>query len=228
MEERWKLWLDWEMKEFSELFQQFNKRLMKKVPLWMGVSIFGMVALGFLVGYDAAYVFRVHFLIGLGLALVILLCFWLQTRLVSMKKVHPAYEQAFGKLSGEEKAAFLRQMELKTYGKLNFLNGTTDKYPCRLLVGPEYWLYFRDLSCRIVKAEEIQSLTGREEKTRVGYTLGNTRVSQKLTVAVSLVIEYRAESGKGQENLLLENGGQLEQAVELIRRYCPRCAELFF
>ena len=151
MEERWKLWLDWEMKEFSELFQQFNKRLMKKVPLWMGVSIFGMVALGFFVFYVAAYVFRVHFLIGLGLALVILLCFWLQTRLVSMKKVRPAYEQAFGKLSGEEKAAFLRQMELKTYGKLNFLNGTTDKYPCRLLVGPEYWLYFRDLSCRIVK-----------------------------------------------------------------------------
>ena len=30
MEERWKLWLDWEMKEFSELFQQFNKRLMKR------------------------------------------------------------------------------------------------------------------------------------------------------------------------------------------------------
>lgn len=224
MDEHLKLWLDWEMKEFSQGLQQINRQKMKKAPLWMAVSVAGMVALGFLVGYDAAYVFRVHFPIGLGIALLILLCFWLPVKTASMKKVRPVYEKAIEELPQEDKAAFLRQMELKTYGKQEFRSSTTN-YPGRLLAGAEYWLYFKDLSCRIVKTADIERVTGKEEKARVGYNVGNTRVSQKLTVAVSMVIDYKEESGKEPEKLFFESGKQFRQAVELIQKYCPRSGE---
>lgn len=222
MEERIKLWLDWEMKDFAEVLQQFTRKTMKKVPLWMALSVIAMVVLGFAVGYDAAYVFRVHFLIGLGIALIIFLAYWVQMKVTSMKKVRPSYEKAIEKLSPEEKEGFIRQMEMKLYEKVDFSNTTTDRYPCRLIVGPDYWLFFRTLNCRIIKVADIERVSKEGENTRVHYNIGNTRVNQRLTVAISLVVDYKAESGREQDRLLLENSKQYDQAIELIRRRCPK------
>lgn len=47
-----KAWLDAEMRDFEVVFKAFNGRLMKKMPIWMAISVVGMVALGFGVGYD--------------------------------------------------------------------------------------------------------------------------------------------------------------------------------
>lgn len=64
---------------------------MKKVPLWMTLSIVIMVGIGFLAGYDFSYILKVHFLIGGGIAVFIWLCFYLQTKSTSLKKVRSVY-----------------------------------------------------------------------------------------------------------------------------------------
>ena len=56
-------WLDAEMQDFTPRFKAFNRRLMKRVPLWMALSVAAMVALGFGVGYEWQYVMKVHLLI---------------------------------------------------------------------------------------------------------------------------------------------------------------------
>ncbi len=220
-------WLEREMEDYQPVFKAFNRRLMKKTPLWMALSVAGMVALGFVVGYDWTYVLRVHFLIGLGFAVFIWLCFWLQTRTVSMKKVRAAYEKALAELGAGDQAAFVRQASQT--GHVDFLNSASDKYPARLTVGPDYWLYFRG-GCQVFRVADIQRLSAKEESTRVGYSIGDTRVRQNLGVGVSLVVEYRegtaaaAQSPSGK--IFLENAKQLGQTQELIKRYCPKGREL--
>jgi len=50
MNEALRQWLDAEMKDYAPRFKAFNRRLMKRVPLWMALSVAAMVALGFGVG----------------------------------------------------------------------------------------------------------------------------------------------------------------------------------
>ena len=81
MSEKSAAWLEEEMKEFSGILQTFKKKQKNKAPLWMAVCLIGMVALGFAVGYDIAYIMRVHFPIGCGIALLAGLCFWLPSKI---------------------------------------------------------------------------------------------------------------------------------------------------
>lgn len=224
-----KHWLDAEMQDFANDMKEFNGGTMKKLPLWMCLCVAGMVALGFMVGAEWSYVLRLHLPIGVGLALFIWLCFWLQGRSVSIKKVRAAYEQAIGALSPQDQAGFAGQAP--QCGKVVYTNRLTDKYPARLTVGPEYWLYFRDLGCQVFRVSDMERLYAREEHTRVGYSIGRTRVRQSLGVGVSLVVEYRdgtafADKG-GSPSIYLENAKQLEEAYALIRRCCPKAQGLF-
>ncbi len=228
MNEELRHWLDGEMQDYGVVLKRFNSRLMKKVPLWMALSVAGMVALGFGVGYDWTYVVRVHLPIGLGMAAFILLCFWIQTRSVSVKKVRKLYERCLSGLSAGDQEAFA--LQASQFGRTWFLNPASDKYPARLLVGPDYWLYFRG-ACRVFRVADIQRLYAREETTRVGYSLGKTHVRQNLNIGVSLVAEFRegtAAAAKSQsDHIYLENSRQLEEAESLIRRYCPKAGKLF-
>ncbi len=211
-----KQWLDAEMKDYEKVFKAFNSGTMKKVPLWMALCVIGLVALGFGVGGGLDTVLRIHLPVGVGMALFVWLCFWIQTRSVSMKKVRASYEKALGGLSPADQAAFVRQGPL--CGRIGFENRMTDKYPARLMVGPDFWVYFRE-ACQVFKVADIQKLHARQETTRVGYDLGKTHVRQSLGVGVSLVAE-------GAGKIYLENAKQLEQAEELIKKYCPKGKEL--
>lgn len=228
MNESLRQWLDREMKDYEPVFKRYNNRLMKRVPLWVLLSVGGMVALGFGVGYDWTYVLRVHFLIGLGFGAFIWLCFWLQTRSVSMKKVRGMYEDALGKLGSSDQEGFVQQSP--QCGSTDFLNPVTDKYPARLTVGPDYWLYFRD-GCRVLRVADIQRLKAIQETARVGYHVGNTRVRQNLGVGVSIVAEFRdgtASAAKGESaKVFLENAKQLEEARALIAKHCPKAGPLW-
>ena len=229
MSEDMRRWLDTEMKDFEKAFKEFNSGTMRKVPLWMALCVAGLVALGFAVGAEWTYVLRVHLPIGVGVALFVWLCFWLQTRSVSMKKVRKSYEGALQGLAPADQAAFVHQAPL--CGKVDFSNRLTDKYPARLTVGPDYWLYFRDLGCQVFKVADMQRLYAREETTRVGYEVGNSRVRQNLGVGVSLVAEYREgtafAAGNGNARIYLDNGKQFEAAQGLIQKYCPNAQGLW-
>lgn len=228
MNENLQRWLDVEMRDYEPVFKAFNHRLMKRVPLWMALSVAALVALGFGVGYDWTYVLRVHFLIGVGIAVFIWLCFWLQTRSVSMKKVRKMYENCLSALSPADQDAFARQAPL--CDKTDFLNSATDKYPARLTVGPDYWLYFRG-GCQVFRVADMEKLWAKEESTRVGYNVGNSHVRQSLNIGVSVVVEYRdgtaSASKHGSAKIYLENGKQLVEAQTLIEKYCPKTRTLW-
>lgn len=224
-----KIWLDAEMQDFEEDFKEFNSGTMKKVPLWMFLCVAGMTALGFLVGAEWTYVLRVHLPIGAGFALIIWLSFWLQSRSVSMKKVRDSYEKALGTLSPQDQEGFARQAS--QCGKVGFSNRLTDKYPARLTVGPEYWLYFRDLGCQVFRVSDMERLYAREEYTKTHYNVGNTHVRQNLGIGMSLVVEYRDSTEFAAKNsgssIYLENSKQLEEAYDLICSCCPKAQALF-
>lgn len=220
-------WLDAEMEDYAPVFRAFNRRLMRRVPIWMALSVIALVALGFGVGYDWQYVARVHLLIGLGIAVLIWLCCWLQTRSVSMKKVRDMCEKALSDLSPSGQEAFARQAPT---GRADFANSATDKYPARLIVGPEYWLYFRD-SCHIYRVSDMERLRVIEETGRIGYKMGDTRVRQTIGLGVSIVVGYRdgtsSASRDPEAKVYLENAKQLEEARTLIAKYCPKAGSLW-
>lgn len=225
MDEQLGRWLDQELKEFSQIMGKFKKRLMRRMPLWMAVSIGGMIALGIGVGYDIGYVLRVHFVIGLGIALVIGLCYWIQISGLSVKKVRKIYEKGIQTylVGQEDRDAFCRQMESGNYGKAEFMNTMTCRYPTRFLAGPEYLMYFDGRGgCRFLRTSNIQSVSGREETTRV--RVGNA--SKRMTVGVSMVLVCREEASQAKEEkeveMFFENGDQFREAARLIDRYRSR------
>lgn len=227
MDERMKLWLDQEMKEYAGALKEFNQKQTKMIYLWMIGSVVGMTALGFAVGGDFVSVLKLHFPIGCVIALIIWFCFWVQNKFSSTKKVRAAYEKAITNFfkTEDDKKAFLRQMESGDCGKLHFLNTAVDKYPCRFIAGPDYFVFIRDLGCRFIRVADIDDTYAEEEKSRLRYSMGNYRVMQNVTMGISLIIEYKSDSvsqkDDEQDKLYLENGKQLSQVVELIRKHCP-------
>ncbi|MCM1175390.1 MAG: hypothetical protein NC341_10115 [Blautia sp.] len=227
MDERIQMWLDGELKEFSGDFKKFNEKVTKMLYLWMVISVVGMTALGFLVGGDAASVMKLHFPIGCAIALIIWICLLFQNKKASDKKVRPAYEKAIAAAfrSEDDKAAFVRQIESGSFGKITFMNTVVDKYPCRFMAGSEYLMYNRNLGCRFIKVGDIDDIYCKEEKSKIRYNLGDYRVMQNLTMGISLVIEYKngsaSEKKNEQDSLYLENGRQAEEVFNLIRKYCP-------
>lgn len=225
-------WLKEEMEAFSGVLSQFQKKQRKKAPLWMAGSVLVLVAIGFLAGYDVGYILKVHLPIGCGIALFAGLCFWIPSKVSNIKKVQKAYEAAMTDFfqTDEEKERFVQQMQAGQYDAVNFLNVNQESYPSRLLVGPEYWVYFSRF-CQIIRTSDIESICGKEETTRVSYTAGNTRVRQKLAVGVSLVLTYREGSDSalqhkdGTQSLFFQKSEQYKQALDLIRKQCPRYAD---
>lgn len=103
MDAKMEMWLDQEMQEFSEVLKTFKKKQKNKAPLWMAAFLIGMVALGFIVGYDVSYVMRVHLPIGCGIALFAGLCFWLPAKISNVKAVRKAYEKAMQDFFGRKR-----------------------------------------------------------------------------------------------------------------------------
>lgn len=229
MSETLRQWLDAEMKDYAPGFKAFNRRLMKRVPLWMALSVIALVALGFGVGYDWQYVMKVHLLIGIGIAAFIWLCFFIQTRSVSMNKVVKEYERALSALSPSDQEAFARQGPC---GHADFMNSVSDKYPARLTIGPDYWLYFRD-SCHVFRVADMEKLYIMEETSRIGYNIGKTHVRQNVGMGISLVVDYRdgtasAAGTKGiQPKVYMESMKQAGEAQALIEKFCPKAKSLW-
>lgn len=222
-----KVWLEKEMKEYSELFKEFRKKVKRMVPVWMAVSIIGMVALGLGVGYDLAYVARMHLLIGVGIAAFIWLCFWIQGKATSMKKVLAAYEKEMGSFfcGPEDEEAFCKQMADGRYTELHFMNTKAESYPARFLVGPDYWVLFAGNGyCRFVRTADIADVSGVEEQTRVS----SGGVKARVTVGVSLIVKYKdgSPSAAGRKDkemsMFLQSGDQFRKLMDAIARNCPQ------
>lgn len=218
-------WLDRELQDYEPVWRSFRLKQQKMYYIWMAVAVAGMVALGFGVGYDLAYVARVHLPIGLGIALFIWLCVLLTGRAASMKAVRKGFEKALSALSPSDQELFVRQ----EFGRTDFLNTLEDSLPARFLAGPDFWLYFRG-ACRIYRVADMETLRAQEEENRLSYKVGGTRVRQKVSAGVSLVVEYRegtVSAKEGPDRVYLANWDQFRLARDLIARCCPKAEALW-
>lgn len=225
MSETLREWLDGELRDFEPVWKSFRGRQRRMYYIWMAVAVAGMVALGFGVGYEPAYVLRVHLPIGLGIAAFIWLCVLLAGRANTMKNARKQFEKALSALPPSDQEAFARQ----DFGRADFLNTFEDSFPARLLAGPDFWLYFRG-ACHIYRVSDMESLGAQEEKTQLHYNVGNARVRQKVGVGVSLTVGYRADTvsaEKGADRLYLASWKQFQAAKELIDRHCPKAKALW-
>lgn len=229
MDAKLESWLEEEMKEFSEVLQTFKKKQKNKAPIWMAASLAGMVALGFIVGYDISYVMRVHFPIGCGIALFAGLCFWLPSKISNIKGVRKAYEKGMQDFfqTEEDRELFVRQMESGNYGKVNFYNVSEETYPGRFIAGPDYWMYY-NRACRFVRTDDILSLSRQNESTRVTYDTGGGRRGKNIAIGVSLVVKYKEGSASAkanrdaEESFFFSKSEQYQEVMELIKAHCPQ------
>ncbi len=225
MSEPLREWLERELQDFRPVWKSFRSKQRRMYYIWMAVAVAGMVALGFVAGYDWPYVLRVHLLIGIGIAVFIWLCVLLTSRTNTMKSARKQFEKALLALLPSDQEALARQ----TFGRVDFLNTFEDSFPARLLVGPDFWLYFRNV-CQIYRVADIEKIWVQEEKTRIHYKIGNTRVRQKVGAGVSLVVDYREDTGsaKGRpDRLYLASWEQFQTAKDLITRHCPKAESLW-
>ena len=225
MSEALRGWLDRELKDFEPVWRSFRRKQQRMYYIWMVVAVVGMVALGFGVGYDLAYVLRVHLLIGVGIAAFIWLCVLLANLANTMKNARKQFEKALSALSPSDQEAFAKQ----DFGRVDFLNTTEDSFPARLLVGPYFWLYFRGI-CHIYRVSDMEELWAEEEKTQIRYNIGNARVRQKVGLGVSLIVNYRKDTTSAKERsdrVYLASWKQFQTAKELIARYCPKVKTLW-
>ena len=225
MSETLREWLDREFRDFEPVWKSFRGKQRRMYYIWMAAAAAGMVALGFGAGYDLAYVLRVHLLIGIGIAAFIWLCVLLTSRANTMKNARKQFEKALSILSPSDQEAFVRQ----NFGRADFLNTIEDSFPARLLIGPDFWLYFRSV-CHIYRVSDMKALGVREEKTRLYYKVGNTRVRQKVGAGISLTVDYRKDAGSAKERserLYLTSWEQFQTAKGLIDRHCPKAKTLW-
>lgn len=218
-------WLEGELRDFEPVWKSFRRKQQRMYYVWMAAAVAGMIVLGFVAGYDWTYVARVHLPIGVGIAVFIWLCVLLTSRASTMKAVRKSFEKALSALSPSDQEAFVRQ----EFGRADMLNTFEDSFPARLLVGPDFWLYFRGV-CQIYRVADMEALRVQEEKTQLHYKIGNTRVRQRVGAGVSLVVDYREGSGsarQGPDSLYLANWDQLQTAKNLIVRYCPKVQDLW-
>lgn len=218
-------WLERELLDFEPVWKSFRGKQQKMYRIWMTAAVAGMVALGFTAGYDWTYVVRVHLPIGAGIAVFIWLCVLLTSRAGTMKSVRKRFEKALAALSPSDQELFVRQ----EFGRVDIFNTFEDSFPARLLVGPDFWLYFRDI-CQIYRVADMEKLQVREERTRLHYKVGRTRVRQRVGAGVSLVIDYREGTGPDRQRpdrLYLANWEQFQTAKGLIARYCPKAEALW-
>lgn len=225
MSEGLRVWLDRELRDFEPVRKSFQNKQRKMYYIWMVVAVAGMVALGFGVGYDWTYVLRVHLLIGIGIAVFIWLCALITSRAGTMKEARKSFEKALSALSPSDQEAFARQ----DFGRVDFLNTFEDRFPTWVLVGEDFWLYFRDV-CQIYRVADMEKLRAREEKTQLHYKVGSTRVRQKVGVGISLMVDYRegtVSAKGGPDRLYLASWEQFQTVENLITRRCPKAASLW-
>ena len=241
MNERMKLWLDAELRGYEAAMQEFRKKVNKTGYIIMALCVVGMMLFGFIValsvGEDISMVFRIHLPIGCVIALVVWFCFWCQSKSNKMKKIRDACEKdvaAFFK-SEEDQEAFLAQMEYNNYGRISymdFVNTLYDKALTQFVAGADYFMILSRFGMRFIRVADIKNIYAEEVKSRVRYSVGNSRISQNMTVGISLIMEYKQEAlarlglkPNDNTSLFLHGMKQVDETMALIKKHCPTSAE---
>lgn len=223
MNSRMKAWMEEDLKELKVYLDDFKKKQMRLVPLWMALCVAGMCALGIVAGADMEYVLHFHLPVGCGIALFVGLAYWLQNQTTSIGKLRKQYQKKMW-LPEHAQDAFAEQMADKSYEAWNFTQ-KGEKYPRRLLVGPKYWMYLLLNRCFYFQVADIESVKIQSEQLDIRRRIGDTSSWKQTVSTVSLELSYYegSESArmKAPDFLLFDNTEQLTKALQMIERNCP-------
>lgn len=222
MTDQMKVWMEKDLEAYDKAIKQFQGKNRKKVPLWMLISIVCMVALGIAVGADAATIMRIHFPIGLVIAVFIWFCYWITTKTTSIKKVRKGYEKEIeAALNEQEQAAFCGQMESGAWEEVCYTSSYSN-YPVRMLIGADYWFYSNGTGCSIIKTSEIALLKKDEQYAPVSVNVGGAKVRTNTSAGVILKVVYEKECQKEDTRLFFDKGQRVNEVLKIMERFCPQ------
>lgn len=234
MDERIKLWLESELKEYEAALREYNRKLMNMAYIGMAVCAAFPVILGFGMGRDVASILKMQLPGGCVLAFIVWICCWEQKKTATVKKVRTAYEKEIAAFfqSEEEKEVFIRQMENHNYGAINFTESSfllVSKYPYRFIAGPDYFVFSTGSGCSFIRTANIRNADVRKESSQVRTNVGGSNVKMNISAGVSLYIELKeapaSASGFKEECICLRNESQVTRVRELIKEHCPASKE---
>lgn len=221
-------WIDREADGFEPELAVARKKSLKKLPLYMGISIAGLCVFGFAVGAGVSGVLRLHLPIGVGIAAFIaLFTLWQQNSIINKKAVIKAYQKGamdmFKTIPVEEQTLFCAQMSQKHYSESVYQESQTP-FPTKVIIGPEYWVYRNAVTSFFVKSSHIARAYLRQTNARVTYEKASSNVKKNVAIGVELVVEYRegSEASKSSEiAMYFDNNGQAAPVLSLIQKHCP-------
>lgn len=228
MNTQMKAWMEEDLKEFKKYLDAFKRKQMRLVPLWMLLCVAGVSALGIVAGGEIDDVLHLHLPVGCGIALFVGLAYWIQNQTTSIGKLRKQYQKKLW-LSEHAQSAFAEQMMEKKYEAWNF-SQKGEKYPRRLLVGPQYWMYLFLGRCFYFQAADIKSMKVQKDDLNIRHRIGETGSWKQTVSTVSIELSYYEGSESACLNapdmLLFDNMEQLSKALQMIERNCPGLSAL--
>ncbi len=234
MDERIKQWLESELKEYEAALREYNRKLMNMMYIGMAAALAFPVILGFAMGRDVVSILKMQLPGGCVLAFIVWICCWGQKKTTTIKKVRAAYEKEIAAFfrSEEEKEVFVRQMESRNYGAINFTESSfllVSKYPYRFIAGPDYFVFSTGSGCSFIRTANIRNADVRKESSQVRTNVGGSTVRMNISAGVSFYIELKeapaSDRERMEECILLRNESQVTRVRELIKEYCPASKE---
>ena len=142
------------------------------------------------------------------------------------------YTQMYSVMAGHaDGGAFARNLRIGSRGVLDYMHTVTDKFPMRFMVSPEYWVYCRDGQPVFVRVSEIKSVEYASEdrmKLHAGSANVSVNVNQGVTAFyVNYIDGVRGADGNPFDRFYFDTNEQLQEAVGLLRKHCPRIEKLW-
>ncbi|MCM1254453.1 MAG: hypothetical protein NC321_16675 [Clostridium sp.] len=241
MNERMKMWLEGELKEYETTLREYKRKVNKMAWAAAALCVAAMMLLGVYVtlsaGKSIVSIFYMHLPVGCVCGLFVWFCFWCQSKGASMKKARAVFERDFTEFfrTQEEQEAFLHQMESGDYGTITYMdiqNMLYDKYPEQFVAGADYLMLLGGSYCSFVRVSDIKNIRVKTEKTKAHANMDGSLVTVKAVTGYSLIVEYKEEAlarlGLAKDYCMwiyLRKDKQIEETVSLIKKHCPASRE---
>lgn len=223
-------WIEKDAADSETTLADARKKNMAKVPLWVGISIVGMSALGLAVGAGVQGVLKLHLPIGIGIAVFMALyTFWQQSGIVNTKRLIKAYQRgvnfAFNGRPEEDQSLFCNQMMSHNYDQTEYWEKQLP-FPSKVIIGPDFWVYRNHFTSTFVKVADVSKVHLAKTSVKVSYNTNSSHVKQKICVGMELVVEYIEDSVMRKISphsaMYFNDHEQASQVIALIQKHCPQ------
>ncbi len=223
-------WIEKEAANFEPTLAEAKKKNMKKLPLWMMISVAAMVALGFAVGGSVEDVMKLHLPIGVGIAVFIALTKLLMNSSLSKKTIVKLYTKGaqsdFKKDDGQNQSLLCAQMNSGNYEEFEYKEKQS-AYPSKMFIGPDYWVHLNRFPAKYIKASDVSRVCFSGVNTTISYQTSSSNVKQSVQTGFELVAELKADTNDKKQKiktktvLFCDKIEDVSPVFDMIRKYCP-------